>query len=90
VQQKDASEFMNYMWNSDVQNGQSSPSPEVGVRLMERSGEYRKNLAKLLQDNPDLRELVEQRADALRRYDAARQTRMKGKVQLRVDTPQDR
>ena len=45
---------------------------------MERSDDYRWNLAGLLQDNPDLRELVGQQAEALRRYEAAQKARLKG------------
>jgi hypothetical protein len=85
AQQEDASDLMTWMRNADVQSGAGgsapapSPMPEANVRLMERRDDYRKNLVKLLQDDPELRELVIQRADALRRYDAARQKSPKGK-----------
>lgn len=79
LQQTDATQFMTYMRNSDVSNGEAPPSRETGVRLMERLDDYRKNMAQLLQDNPDLRELVAQQAEALRRYEAAQRMRLKGK-----------
>ena len=80
AQQKDSSEYMTYMRNADLTNGQAQPMPEVGVRLMERSEDYRKNLVKLLQENPDLRELLVERGAAERRYEAERGIRRKGKA----------
>ena len=79
AQQTDATQFMTYMRNSDVSNGEAPPNRETGVRLMERLDDYRKNMEQLLQDNPDLRELVAQQAEALRRYEAAQRMRLKGK-----------
>lgn len=75
AQQKDGDEFLTYMRNSDVQNGAAPPIPETGVRLMERSQDYRKNLIKLLRDHPELRELLVARGDAERLYEAERKKR---------------
>ncbi len=79
AQRKDSSEFLQFMRAADTPNGGASPMPEVGIWLAgiwlaERSEDYRKNLVKLLQDDPGLRELVVQRAEALRRYEAERRS----------------
>lgn len=71
AQEQDATAFLTFMRAVDVPNAQAPPLRETGVRLMERSEDYRRNLAKLLEDNPDLRELVSQSAAAMRRYEAA-------------------
>lgn len=72
AQEMDATAFMNFMHSLDQPTADAPPVREVGVRLMERSEEYRRNLARLLEDNPDLRELVHASDEALQRYEAAR------------------
>ena len=71
AQQRDGSEFLAYLQGLEVTNGQNPPDrPET--LLLERQADYRKNLVRLLRNNPDLRQLINQRADALRRYEARR------------------
>jgi len=70
-QERYANDFLTRMRNSDVPTGGGTPISEVKLRLFERSEDYRENLLRLLQENPDLRELVGQRAEALRHYEAA-------------------
>ncbi len=71
AQERDATEFVTYVRNAEISTGSAPPQRETGVRLMERSEDYRRNLAKLLEDDPDLRELVRQSYEALQRYENA-------------------
>jgi len=82
AQEKDSREFLSYMsyMSGLTAGGGAAPSSETGIRLMERAPDYRKNLTKLLEDHPDLRELLVERGNAERRYIAERSKRTKGKV----------
>jgi hypothetical protein len=81
AQQKDSSAFLDFARASDTQNGQAPPLNDTGIRLMERSTEYRTILVQLLRDHPELREMLKERGDAQRRYETARRERVGGKAQ---------
>lgn len=81
-QQKDGSEFLQYMRNADISNGAAPPALETGMRLLERWPDYRKNLNKLLEQDAALRELVVNRGELMRRYESERNRRVKGRVLL--------
>jgi len=79
AQQRDSAAFLDFARDADTSNGQATPLNETGIRLMERSTEYRKNLVQLLQDHPELRQMLRERGDAQRRYEAARRERFNTK-----------
>jgi hypothetical protein len=79
AQQRDSAAFLDFARDADTSNGQAPPLNETGIRLMERSMEYRENLTRLLQDHPELRQMLKERGDAQRRYEAARRERFNKK-----------
>jgi len=75
AQQVYASDYVNFLQGSGPM-----PDNDPGMVLLDRYGEFKENVLYLLKMNPELRRLVRERANAVKRYNDERRKRFKGRL----------